>query len=223
MKKVPLYSLVAMALAVVNAPIHASGQSIWINEIHYDNLGTDVNEFVEIAAPTSLTDLATVRLTLYNGGDGKTYGNSHLLSSFTAGETVGDVRFYSKTISGMQNGAPDGMSLDVSGDVRQFLSYEGVFMAAAGPAAGLLSVDLGVAEPDTWPVGGSLALRGTGATGGDFVWSQAGTASPGGLNPGQTVVPEPATYALFTAGGLVVWAGWRRRRSPTLVSGLRPG
>lgn len=201
-----------LSLATAWAGLEASGQALWINEFHYDNTGTDVDEFVEIAAPESLTELAAVRLTLYNGGDGKPYGSSHLLSSFTPGESVNGIRFYSKSISGMQNGAPDGMSLDVGGEVRQFVSYEGFFTATAGPALGLLSIDVGVSEPDTSPLGGALAMTGSGGSGADFVWTQTGTASPGGLNPGQTVVPEPGTYALFTAGGLVAWAGWRRRR-----------
>lgn len=202
-------ALVAVVTAVTVSS--ASGQALWINEFHYDNTGTDVDEFVEIAAPESLTELASVRLTLYNGGDGKPYGSSHLLSSFTPGESLNGIRFYSKLIPGLQNGAPDGMSLDVSGDVRQFISYEGLFSATGGPAVGRLSVDVGIAEPDTFPVGGSLSLTGIGGHDADFVWTQAGTASPGGVNPGQTVVPEPGTYALFTAGGLVAWAGWRRR------------
>ncbi len=93
-----------LSLATASANLTASGQALWINEFHYDNTGTDIDEFVEIAAPESLTELASVRLTLYNGGDGKPYGNSHLLSSFTPGESVNGIRFYSKPITGLQNG-----------------------------------------------------------------------------------------------------------------------
>ncbi len=211
MKAVALCPLIGILVSIPLFP--ASGQVPWINEIHYDNTGTDVDEFVEIAAPESLVELASVRLTLYNGGDGKTYGSSHLLSTFTPGALVEGFRFYSKLIPGMQNGAPDGMSLDIGGEVTQFLSYEGSFAATAGPAAGLFSVDLGVAEPDTSPLGGALALTGSGSSGSDFLWSYTGGATPGGLNPGQAVVPEPETYALFCAGGLVLWAGWRRTRA----------
>ena len=217
MKTVLLYPSLALTwatatLALAITTFTARGQSLWINEFHYDNLGTDVDEFVEVAAPESLADLASVRLTLYNGGDGKPYGSSHLLSTFTPGESVNGVRFYSKLITGLQNGAPDGLALDVGGEVKHFISYEGTFTANAGPALGLLSSDVGVSELDTSPLGGALGMSGSGAGPADFIWNYESTASPGGLNSGQTVVPEPRTYALLTAGSLVAWAGWRRRR-----------
>ncbi len=40
--------------------------SVFINEIHYDNTGTDTGEFVEIAGPAG-TDLSGWRLVFYNG------------------------------------------------------------------------------------------------------------------------------------------------------------
>ena len=40
------------------------------------------------------------------------------------GATTGGVTFYHALISGIQNGAPDGVAMDVSGEVVQFLSYE---------------------------------------------------------------------------------------------------
>ena len=46
---------------------------IFINEFHYDNLGTDREEFVEVAAPAAWNNLAAVSLTLYNGGNGASY------------------------------------------------------------------------------------------------------------------------------------------------------
>src|SRR5690606_11280214 len=42
----------------------------WINEFHYDNIGADVGEFVEIAGPSGL-DLSNYRLLFYNGSDGE--------------------------------------------------------------------------------------------------------------------------------------------------------
>src|SRR5690606_26192064 len=48
----------------------------WINEFHYDNIGADVGEFVEIAGPAGL-DLSNYRLLLYNGG-GDTYDAFYL-------------------------------------------------------------------------------------------------------------------------------------------------
>ncbi|MBL9138415.1 MAG: PEP-CTERM sorting domain-containing protein [Verrucomicrobiales bacterium] len=198
------------------APIMAPGQVLWINEFHYDNAGTDSQEFVEVIAPNTLTDLASVRLTLYNGGDGAPYGTSHLLSTFTAGESHEGWTVYSKSINGLQNGAPDGLALDLAGTVVHFVSYEGSFTAASGPAASLSSSDIGLAESDATPAGSSIGLRGAGITLADFTWTAFQVATPGMLNAGQVAVPEPSTYAALFAAGLGVFA-WVRRCRP------RPG
>ena len=39
---------------------------VFINEIHYDNDGTDVGEFIEIAGPAG-TSLSGWKIVLYNG------------------------------------------------------------------------------------------------------------------------------------------------------------
>ena len=44
----------------------AAGQTVFINEIHYDNTGTDTGEAVEIAGPAG-TDLSGWRVVRYNG------------------------------------------------------------------------------------------------------------------------------------------------------------
>ncbi len=73
---------------------------------------------------------------------------------------------------GIQNGAPDGLALvEGSGDLVQFLSYEGIFTAADGPAAGVTSQDIGVAETSATAVGQSLQLQGSGTQAGDFAWA----------------------------------------------------
>lgn len=185
----------------------------WINEFHYDDAGGDTGEFVEIAIPTSFTELASVALTLYNGGDGRSYG-SHPLGTFSPGTTEGGLTFYSKLITGIQNGAPDGMALSWSAGA-QFISYEGSFLAANGPAAGMTSMDIGVAQSDAGaPDGSSLGLVGLGDHYDDFVWTAIGTATPGIANFGQTVVPEPQTYVLMAAGGLGLFAFLRARGRP---------
>ena len=51
--------------------------SVFINEIHYDNEGTDVGEFIEIAGPAG-TDLAGWSIVLYNGVNGLTYNTTAL-------------------------------------------------------------------------------------------------------------------------------------------------
>ncbi|MEO0899904.1 MAG: lamin tail domain-containing protein [Bacteroidota bacterium] len=160
-------------------------QTVFINEIHYDNTGSDVNEAVEVAGPAG-TSLAGWSLVLYNGSGGIVYNTTSLSGSIdNEGNGYGAVSF---AISGIQNGAPDGLALvDNGGTVIQFLSYEGSFTATDGVANGQTSTDIGVSEPGSTPVGESLQLTGTGVTcvGSDFTWTGPTTASMGDLNAGQ--------------------------------------
>ena len=56
-----------------------------------------------------------------------------------------------------RGGAADGFALvDGTNAVVEFLSYEGSFTAADGPAAGMTSTDIGVFESSSTPVGHSL-------------------------------------------------------------------
>ncbi|HOW30949.1 MAG TPA: hypothetical protein PLP88_05245, partial [Bacteroidales bacterium] len=150
-------------------------QNAWINEIHYDNTGTDADEFVEVIIENAGTyDLADFAIDLYNGNDGKTYSQK-LISEYTVGATSGNFTFYylNYTAAGgsIQNGAPDGLCLSYQGNLiaGQFLSYEGTLTAVDGPASGSASVDIGVSEVNS-PVGQSLQLSGTGSQYGAFVW-----------------------------------------------------
>lgn len=118
-----------------------------ISELHYDNDGTDVGEAVEVYGNAG-GDLTDWTIALYNGNGGGVY------DTITLGGTIPDevdglgaVSFPGPS-NGIQNGAPDGLALvDPDGAVVEFLSYEGVFVAAGGPADGMTSVDIGVEEP----------------------------------------------------------------------------
>ena len=201
------------ALAGVLLAFQAQGQQpvAWINELHYDNDGADVNEFVEVAVHESITDLSALRLSLYNGNGGGVY-ESHRLSTFTAGEQGGAYRLYSKLIPGIQNGAPDGLSLDFGGALVSFLSYEGSITATGGPALGLTSSDIGLAEPLAGAA--ALGLVGAGESGEDFSWAALSFATPGALNVGQTIfaVPEPSPAALAVFGVGLLGGWWRLRK-----------
>lgn len=178
-------------------------QNAWINEFHYDNDGGDVDEMIEVVIenPGSYT-LSLFEVYLYNGNGGATYAPTYNLSEFTAGATVGNFTIFYKMypVNGIQNGAPDGLALVYNGAVisGQWLSYEGSFAATNGPANGTTSVDIGVMEPSTTPIGQSLQLTGTGTQYGDFSWEPPATATPGDLNNGQTIggapLPEPSSY-----------------------------
>lgn len=185
--------------------------TVFINELHYDNVGSDQEEFVEVAAPLSWTDLTGITLSLYNGGNGQLYGGPTPLSSFARNHEVDGWVFYTLEIS-LQNGAPDGLALAQGNSVLQFLSYEGTFAATQGVASGLTSTDMGVFEPADAPLGTSLQLTGRGDSYLDFHWEKVAQNTFGNVNQGQSMVPEPTSVATWlVSGGALVLIAWRRR------------
>lgn len=162
-------------------------QNPWINEIHYDNAGSDVNECVEIAGIAG-TVITGYEIVLYNGSAGTTYSTS-VLSGTIPDEGCG-LGTISVCFGLIQNGAPDAVALvDNSGTVLQFLSYEGSFTATNGPANTLTSTDIGVAETNSTTVGTSMQLSGSGTAYNDFIWTTGSVASQGTLNSGQNILP----------------------------------
>jgi len=164
----------------------AAGPTVFINEIHYDNSGADSGEGFEIAGPAG-TNLAGWTVVLYNGSASQlnvyaTVNLSGTIPNQQAG--FGTLAFFQP---GIQNGSPDGLALvDAGSSVIEFLSYEGSFTAVSGPATGMTSVDIGVSEPSSTPVGDSLQLTGSGTMGGDFTWAASQPNTFGGVNTGQT-------------------------------------
>ena len=192
----------------------------FINEFHYDNIGTDANEFVEfVLAPGEM--ITNFSLELYNGSNGSVYNT---ITSFSVGAVEEGYQFFVANLpsNGLQNGSPDGFALidsgsvAVSGGVTQFLSYEGSFTAVGGTADGLTSTDVGVEESNaTTTADQSLQLQGVGTDYSDFTWDGPLASTNGVVNAGQSfstaAVPEPATFlmvGLASLGGLAV----RRRK-----------
>lgn len=162
--------------------------SVWINEIHYDNSSTDVNEGVEIAGPSG-TNLSGYSLVAYNGSGGSSYATVNLSGTLSNQSNGYGTAWFSVSL---QNGAPDGIALvDSSSNVIQFLSYEGSFTATNGAASGMTSTDIGKSETSSTPVGYALQLTGTGSAYADFTWDNASAHSRGAVNSGQS----------FTGGG----------------------
>ena len=173
--------------------------TVFINEIHYDNAGADVNEAVEIAG-TAGTDLTGYRIILYNGSGGAAYATINL-TGIIANQSNG-FGTLSFLTPGIQNGSPDGIALvDNLGVVIQFLSYEGTFVAVGGPADGLTSTNIGVSETGTEAVNFSLQARGTGNSAADFTFAAGSASSFGAVNNGQTFVgaPQPGTLSIADA------------------------
>ncbi len=191
-------------LAIFTALFSLTGlsQNAWINEVHYDNTGTDAGEFIEVVIENAGSyNLADFSVVLYNGNNQLAY-DTKTLDTYTAGAVSGSFSFFYYTFpaNGIQNGAPDGMALAYLGNLisGQWLSYEGTFTALDGPANGILSVDIGVLEVGTEPVGNSLQLTGTGTIYSAFAWQPPAPQTPGQLNNGQSFggapLPEPSNY-----------------------------
>ncbi|MFZ2095112.1 MAG: PxKF domain-containing protein [Anaerolineales bacterium] len=183
-----IFSLLPTQLASADSP------TVFINEIHYDNAGTDTGEAIEVAGPAG-TDLSGWSLVLYNGSGGAHYGTTTLsgtIPDLGGGFGVVIVNYPS---NGIQNGSPDGMALvDAANNVIQFLSYEGTFTAVGGPADGILSTDIGVSENGSGAVGDSLQLTGTGTSYEDFTWTAEAPNTFGAVNTGQVFGTPPAPY-----------------------------
>ena len=114
--------------------IPPSTSPVRINEIHYDNLGTDSNEAIEVEGPAG-TDLSGYTLVLYNGTSGLAYNTQPLSGALPASCGARGVAFVSYPQDGLQNGPSDGIALiDNTGALVEFLSYEGVLTAADGLA-----------------------------------------------------------------------------------------
>ena len=191
---VGLALLLGMWPGVAAQPVRAATTAVFINEIHYDNAGTDTQEFVEVAGPAG-TNLDNYDLLVYNGNGGGLYGTIALTGVLD--DQQGGMGTAAFTMSGIQNGSPDGVALILNGNVVvQFLSYEGPMTATAGAANGMTSTDIGVTESEATPVDQSLQLKGTGTFYEDFSWSAPTTFSPGAVNDGQTfgeVENQPVT------------------------------
>ncbi|MBN2173927.1 MAG: lamin tail domain-containing protein [Bacteroidales bacterium] len=186
MKKTVLLLMGLLIIAIVKLQAQPNA---WINEFHYDDASTDIDEFVEIVIenPGSYT-LSDIQLDLYNGSNGTVYGTK-TLDAFLEGSSSGNftIYTYSFPVNGIQNGAPDGMALSYQGVLitGQFLSYEGSFTGVGGPADGVTSTDIGVLENGE-PEGNSLQLSGSGTQYSNFSWQSPATQTLGNLNNSQS-------------------------------------
>ena len=167
---------------------------VFMNEIHYDNLGNDQDEGVELTGLAGVS-ITNWRLVAYSGADGSKYSTTWISGTFSEGASGHG--FLWVTMS-LQNGAPDGIALiDSHGAVVEFLCYEGEFIAADGPARGRRCRDLRIAESSSQLTGKSLQLTGRGSQSEDFKWGRA-IASRGSINVGQSFNRRSCPYQATT-------------------------
>ena len=196
-------------LVLVCAVSNILSAAVTINEFHYDNTGGDMHEFIEVVITDPLLmSPDDVDVYFYNGGDGTTYKTFNL-GDFDAHGILADTNaYYSKLVSGIQNGAPDGFAVTHGGTVLEFISYEGSFSATNGPASGLTSTDILVYEATSTPLDSSLQrsnlsdswilTEGYNTLGQvNTGWEPTPEPTP---EPGPTPVPVPGAFVLTCMG-----------------------
>ncbi len=187
-------------------------------ELHYDNVGTDAGEAIEISGPTG-TDLTGWSVVLYNGSNGAAYTTTPLSGVIVDACGGRGVTVINYPVNGIQNGSPDGMALvDAQGGVVEFLSYEGVMTAVGGPADGLTSTDIGVSEAGTEPLGQSLARAADGS------WSGPATSTYGSCNDNGITPPPPPVASITIApnGATIVEGGTQHFTATAFDAGNAP-
>ena len=160
--------------------------AIWINEFHYDNVGTDSNEFIEVMGVAGM-DLEGYSLALYSGGQTGNYGNIPMQGVLAdqSGSGFGTLAF---DAVGLQNGSPDGFGLvSADGECIEFISYLGDMTASGGGACdGVFGEDIGVYEQNV-SSDFSLQRTGSGRQAEHFTWVGPRLNSKGEINDGQSI------------------------------------
>jgi hypothetical protein len=167
-------------------PCTAFCQSIWINELHYDNSGADLNEFIEVVSDTVQDSLF---IYLYNGINGLPY-DSVLLDTLFWNNPDPDYYTVIWQPDDIQNGSPDGAVLLRGDSMLEAIAYEGEFTGISGPAAGILFKDIDIRQDGSSQSGWSLQRTGYGSRPGHFTWSLL-QETPLGINEGQVITSEP--------------------------------
>ncbi len=199
-----------LGTATANATVTGVSGGLVINEVDYDNVGTDNAEYIELLnASSGPIDLTGYKLFLVNGSGGAVYDTIDLSSagtlgageylviapaSFTVPSGVKKVAF-SKATDAIQNGgsagspAADGMALvDASNTVVDRLSYEGAMTSVTLPGVGSVSLVEGTALPtsiaDNSATPASLCRIPNGTDTNDAAsdWKICTTLTPGAAN-----------------------------------------
>ena len=177
-----LAACLLIAGALTSGPAYAAVPTTpFVSEIHYDNDGADVDEFVEVQLPPGTTSSGLTVCSQRLGG--ASYATLPCLRSPRRRAH----RRWWPWPRPVCNGGPDGLALVDGSTVLDRFSYEGSFTAADGAAAGQTLPDIGVAEQ----VRSRSASRSPASTTGDrrVRLAGCGRGHRGTLNPELT----PAT------------------------------
>ena len=202
-----------------------------INEIDYDQPGTDDAEFIELYNDsTAAIPLDGYRIELINGTSGTSYRSidlaGHMVdaSSFFVicsdnGLVANCDYSFTSNISWFQNGAPDAVALYQASDLRDSVSYEGsMTFITEGTALSIADSNTIIMSLSRIPDGYDSDDNGI-----DF---QQGCITPGTSNisgtgdcsaPAVNPVPLPAAAWLFASG--LIGLGFTSRRKPGSEAG----
>jgi hypothetical protein len=208
-------SLGALLLALLGW-IAAAAQSpcggLRINELDYDQPGTDAQEFVELKGTPGVS-LTGLELHLVNGLNGSIYHSEPLTGTLPADGylvlgAVGvpnlDLVLDDGGSNLIQNGAPDGLGVwdALSGTYCDFVNYEGSVPGFS------VWPEIGTDTADICGQGNSASLARRESTQPEDSWVSGACASPGDPNLGPTAVK------------LVAFQARTRRYDPFLGAGF---
>jgi len=148
-------------------------KQVYISEIHYDNIGIDVGEFVEIASMSGFS-LDGWSLELIQGNPNvASFGTAYVVYPLAGyGDTdVSSNKAMATTVvntPGIQNGSPDGIVLrKPNGTIHEFISYDGTFdfegISSTPITSGNGTSGSLVSENGGTPIGTSIQQNGFGA------------------------------------------------------------
>lgn len=169
---------------------------LFINEIDYDQVGTDTGEFVELAGPAGT--YSNVSLDHYNGNGGALIWHFDL-PTFTLSDESSGYGFYVFGVAGVpntdyefsgsiQNGAPDGLELKINGSIVDAIAWEGEMTDSEGNPMESATGDFAGADSSMSRIG----IDGS-------PW-EYGPFSPGTINTNQTFDPTVNYPPVANAG-----------------------
>ena len=212
-------------LAITSGIAFTSNAAVIINEIDYDQPGTDTAEFIELFnSGTSDISLQDYSVDLINGSNSTSYRNIDLsgFSISASGYFVicGDASLvancdYSFTMTSgwMQNGAPDAVALYETGNLLDSLSYEGAIQPyQEGSVLAFADSNSDIASLSRIPDGFDGNDNGLDFQSGCITPGTANIAGLGDCSMTQvSAVPVPAAAWLF-ASGMLGLVGLARRK-----------
>ena len=212
-------------LAITSGIAFTSNAAVIINEIDYDQPGTDTAEFIELFnSDTSEVSLQDYSVDLINGSNSTPYRNIDL-SGFSISASgyfvicgdaslVANCNYSFTTTSGwMQNGAPDAVALYETGKLLDSLSYEGAIQPyQEGSVLAFADSNTDIASLSRIPDGFDNDDNGLDFQSGCITPGTANIAGLGDCSMTQvSAVPVPAAAWLF-ASGMLGLVGLARRK-----------